>query len=62
MLKKLGLFELSSEEKSFEKDGEKVEWTEYVLNVKGFPIKVVIKKEDKKLFDLAITDQIVTKH
>lgn len=58
MLKNLGVFQLSSEEKSFEKDGDKVEWTELTISVKGYPIKIVVKKEDKKLFDMIMNGEI----
>lgn len=58
MLKQLGMFQLSSEEKSFEKDGDRVEWTELTLSVKGYPIKIVVKKEDKKLFEMIMSGEI----
>lgn len=56
--KLLGTFELSKEHKSFEKDGDKVEYDDLILNVKGVDIKIMIKKEDKKLFELALDGRI----
>lgn len=56
--KLLGTFELSKEHKEFEKDGEKVEYDDLTLNVKGVDIKIMIKKEDKKLFELALDGRI----
>lgn len=56
--KLLGTFKLSKEHKSFEKDGEKVEWDDLTLDVNGIDIKIMIKKEDKKLFDLALEGRI----
>lgn len=56
--KLLGTFEVSKEHKQFEKDGDKVEWDELTMKVKGIDIKILIKKEDKKLFDLALEGRI----
>lgn len=54
----LGTFELSKEHKSFEKDGSNVEYDDLTLNVKGTDIKILIKKEDKRIFDLALEGRI----
>lgn len=54
----LGTFELSKEHKSFERDGETVEYDDLTLNVKDVDIKILIKKEDKKIFELALAGRI----
>lgn len=54
----LGTFELSKEHKSFEKDGDTVEYDNLTMNVNGTDIKILIKKEDKRIFDLALEGRI----
>lgn len=54
----LGTFKLCKEHKSFEKDGSNVEYDDYTMDVNGVDVKILIKKEDKRIFDLALAGRI----